>query len=404
MLDQIVLSPGTYLNAAPGLRTNDSTIVPKTSGPGVPASPGPTDGALSVSTTPTLTWTAAGGTSFDVSLGTTNPPAPVSTGQSGTAYAVPGLLNSTTYFWQIIAHNATGATTGPVWSFTTTTAPPPPPATPASPGPADGTAGTSTTPTLTWSSSGAVSYDVNFGTTTPPPRVASAQTAALYLPAPLAPDVTYFWQITAHNASGATAGAVWSFTTGSAPTDIVIYASDLRKKALHGAWAFATDATSPNGKKLATLPTGLSNLNAALAAPVDYADVTFSANAGTPYTFWTRLEAFNNSKASDSVWVQFSDALVNGAPIYPLNTASALLVKLATDASAASDVNWGWINGAYWLTQPATVTFATSGIHTLRVQVRGAGVMLDQIVLSPGTYLNAAPGLRTNDSTIVPKP
>jgi len=31
----------------------------------------------------------------------------------------PVLANSTTYFWQIVAHNSVGATTGPVWSFTT---------------------------------------------------------------------------------------------------------------------------------------------------------------------------------------------------------------------------------------------------------------------------------------------
>jgi hypothetical protein len=88
-------------------------------------------------------------------------------------------------------------------------------------------------------------------------------------------------------------------------------------------------------------------------------------------------------------------------------------VKLATDSTAASEVNWGWVNGAYWLTQPATVTFATSGTHTLRIQVREEGIELDQIVLSPTTYFNAsascpntctaAPGPVTNDSTIVPK-
>jgi hypothetical protein len=67
-------------------------------------------------------------------------------------------------------------------------------------------------------------------------------------------------------------------------------------------------------------------------------------------------------------------------------------------------VNWGWINGCYWLSQPATVTFATSGTHTLRIQVREAGVMFDQIVLSPSAYLTSAPGARTNDATIVSKP
>jgi hypothetical protein len=112
--------------------------------------------------------------------------------------------------------------------------------------------------------------------------------------------------------------------------------------------------------------------------------------------------------------VQFSDALAGGSAIYPLNSTSALDVNLATDSGAASNQAWGWVNGAYWLTQPATFTFATAGTHTLRIQVREDGVQLDQIVLSPSTYLNAsascpltcgsAPGPVSNDHTIVPKP
>jgi hypothetical protein len=43
-------------------------------------------------------------------------------------------------------------------------------------------------------------------------------------------------------------------------------------------------------------------------------------------------------------------------------------------------------------------------MHTMRVQVREDGVQLDQIVLSPTTYLSAAPGPPTADSTIVAKP
>jgi len=50
------------------------------------------------------------------------------------------------------------------------------------------------------------------------------------------------------------------------------------------------------------------------------------------------------------------------------------------------------------------VTFAGGGSHTLRIQVREDGVQLDQIVLSPTTYLNTPPGPASNDATIVPKP
>lgn len=50
------------------------------------------------------------------------------------------------------------------------------------------------------------------------------------------------------------------------------------------------------------------------------------------------------------------------------------------------------------------VTFATSGPQTMRIQVREDGVMLDQIVLSPQTFMNTAPGSVGGDNTFVPKP
>src|SRR5581483_10953440 len=42
--------------------------------PGAPASPSPASGATGVSTHPTLTWSSAGATTYDVSFGTSNPP------------------------------------------------------------------------------------------------------------------------------------------------------------------------------------------------------------------------------------------------------------------------------------------------------------------------------------------
>jgi hypothetical protein len=175
-----------------------------------------------------------------------------------------------------------------------------------------------------------------------------------------------------------------------------------------------SDTTSPGGVKLTTTNVGWATLQSPVAAPVNYVDVSFVAAANTPYTLWLRVKAVDNDKYNDSLWVQFSDAQVSGSSRYAMNTTSGLLVNLASDTTASSIRGWGWVNGAYWLNQPATVTFANSGAHTLRLQVREDGVEIDQIVLSPSRYLDASsscptscsgsPGVITNDSAIVSKP
>src|SRR5205085_2058395 len=153
------------------------------------------DMATGVSTNPTLTWTSSGATSYDVSFGTTNPPPSVAAGQSAASYTPPALTNSTTYFWQIVAHNSSGAPTAPFVSFTTTAAAPPPPCPPPRSSDLAMATGVSTTPTLTWTSTGATSYDVSFGTTNPPPSATTGQSAASYTPSALTNSTTYFWQI-----------------------------------------------------------------------------------------------------------------------------------------------------------------------------------------------------------------
>ena len=375
-----------------------------TAPPATPSAPSPANGAANQPTSVTLTWSAAGATSYDVLLGPTDPPSQVASGITSASYTASGLTPGATYFWQIVAHNSGGANQGPGWSFTTAV---PPPTAPASPSPANGATGVATTASLSWSATNATSYDVKFGTTNPPPPVATGQIAASYAPA-LAAGTTYFWQIVANNAAGSTAGPVWSYTTAAAPpppvNEVVIYASDIPAANLHGAWTSATDATAANGTMLTTPDAGFVSTANPLAAPTHYVDITFTADANTSYALWFRMKALGNSKYNDSIWVQFSDALAGGSAVYPLNSTSGLDVNLATDAAAGSLNNWGWQNGAYWVSQATTVQFATSGTHTMRIQVREDGVQLDQIILSHVRFLAIAPGGPTNDTTIVPKP
>jgi uncharacterized repeat protein (TIGR01451 family) len=69
-------------------------------------------------------------------------------------------------------------------------------------------------PTLTWSASaGATSYDVYFGTASPPPLAGNTPNLN-YAPGALSAATTYYWAVGARNSAGANASAPWSFTTG----------------------------------------------------------------------------------------------------------------------------------------------------------------------------------------------
>lgn len=103
------------------------------SAPAAPGSPTPASGASSVSLTPTLSWSASGATSYVVRFGTSNPPPQVVSGVTTPTYTPAALTAGRTYYWQVVAANAGGSATGPVWSFTTAasgTTPVPPQALP----------------------------------------------------------------------------------------------------------------------------------------------------------------------------------------------------------------------------------------------------------------------------------
>jgi hypothetical protein len=89
-----------------------------------------------------------------------------------------------------------------------------PPTTPSNPYPANGATDVFRNPTLTWSSTGATSYDVYGGPTQSPVKIATVNTPS-YAPGTLPALTEYYWKIVAINTAGPTSGPLWSFTTGS---------------------------------------------------------------------------------------------------------------------------------------------------------------------------------------------
>ena len=90
----------------------------------------------------------------------------------------------------------------------------------------------------------------------------------------------------------------------AATTEIVLYSGDAAT--LSGHWTRATDPTAAGGQLLTTPDAGWDSTSTPLAAPVNYVEWTFDADANTNYRIWLRLRATANSKWNDSLYVQFS--------------------------------------------------------------------------------------------------
>jgi hypothetical protein len=187
-------------------------------------------------------------------------------------------------------------------------------------------------------------------------------------------------------------------TGTSSAREVVLYAAAAPLVA--GTWSKVSDGTAAGGYRLQNPDAGAAKLLTPLVAPANYFELTFNAIAGLPYHLWIRGQAAANFYGNDSVFVQFSGTVnASGAAIDRIGTTAAAAVSIE-DGSGAGLSGWGWQDDAYGaLAQP--VYFATSGTQKIRVQQREDGVSIDQIVLSSGKYLTAAPGAAKNDTTIL---
>jgi hypothetical protein len=191
-----------------------------------------------------------------------------------------------------------------------------------------------------------------------------------------------------------------SLTLSVTASEVVLYAADAAT--VSGTWTRVSDSTAAGSARLWNADRAAAKLANALAAPVNYFEMTFNAQAGVAYHLWMRGKADKNNWANDSVYVQFSGAVdARGAALYRIGTVSATSVSIENGTNAGL-AGWGWADNSYEaLADP--LFFASSGPQTIRVQVREDGLSLDQIVLSSSAYRTIAPGAAKNDATILPR-
>jgi hypothetical protein len=157
---------------------------------------------------------------YDVYFDIVNPPVTkVATDNPTTTYN-PGTLGyGITYFWKIVARDFGGLTTnGPVWDFTThmnVT-----PNVPSLPIPNNHELLCPHNQNISWTGGDpdpgdTVTYDVYYGTSNPPPKIATDHPFENYtLPANKFALTKYYWKIVARDMYAfTTAGPIWDFTT-----------------------------------------------------------------------------------------------------------------------------------------------------------------------------------------------
>ena len=183
--------------------------------------PSPGDGEANVLFDRDLSWSSldidGDLVTFDLYFGTSPTPPLVAEGLT-TSYFEPGVLAiDTHYYWRVVGSDGMDETATPTWDFHTRPENRAPDA-PFSPSPSHNATNIPRTADLAWSASDAdgdpLKYDVYFGTTTPPPLVASNVEPVTYEPGLLASLTHYYWRIVARDIVGeTTSGPTWEFTT-----------------------------------------------------------------------------------------------------------------------------------------------------------------------------------------------
>ena len=176
----------------------------------------------------------------------------------------------------------------------------------------------------------------------------------------------------------------------AAQSDVVLQAGSAPVKA--GKWLVSSDSSASGDRKIRHADEGAVKVATAAASPGNYFELTFNATAGVPYHLWLHGRADSDDWDNDSVFVQFSGSVTSsGGAIYRIGTTSATEVNLEPCKGCGLS-GWMWQdNGWGWGVLGPNIYFATTGTQKLRVQTREDGLSVDQILLSPSSYLKSKP-------------
>jgi hypothetical protein len=216
--------------------------------PDAPSAPRPVDGAPEQAITAVLTWTCGGAVAYDVYFGTEDDPPLVASNISDLFYLGPLLDFETSYRWRVVARDQSGIeTSGPVWSFVTRDNSPP--IQPFDPHPTNlGLSGP--TAILRWRSGDPdlqpVTYRLLFGSTNPPPQIATGLTERSYAVDGLQLNTVYYWRVIASDGTFSTSSILWRFHVIEVPVLISKFEAGQVGDAVEVTWELSSDEPIAN--------------------------------------------------------------------------------------------------------------------------------------------------------------
>ena len=315
-----------------------------------PSSPSPPHAATGISVMVDLSWIGGdpdGDTvTYDVYFGTSSSPPKLSGNQSATTYDLPVLNFGTTYYWKIIAWDTHGASSvGPLWSFMTNSLP----YEPNNPNPTNHATNVDINTDLSWTGGDPdgdpVTYDVYFGTTSPPPKVTSNQSGTIYDPGTLNYLVTYYWKIVAWDAHGALkAGVVWDFTTTFIPNNPPYIPNNPNPQNNSNNVPITTDLSwtggDPDPGDTVTYDVYFGSTNPPPLVMIGLPATTYDLGTlGYSTTYYWKIISWDNRGASTQgpLWV-FTTMSVPNNPPYAPNTPTPMNHAVGVNISA--DLGW----------------------------------------------------------------
>jgi uncharacterized repeat protein (TIGR01451 family) len=368
---------------------------------GAPAAFGkllPANNASGQPLNPTLNWDAANdATGYQVCVGLLPGDCSASGGGwvdvGGTSHVLSGLSHATTYWWQVRAVNAGGQTLadgGVWWRFTTLNAPGSPIGAFGKSAPAHEAIGVATNATLSWdAAANAARYTVCVGTQ---PGLCDVMNNAEATGTSLAlagaqPGRTYWWQVTAHGASGALRladeGAWWAFTTAN---DTAVGPGDFNKASPVSGTVVANPVVLVWGTS-----NGAIRYQVCLGRAIGLCDVLNNAiaSSGTGWvlpagSYWWQVTAVDaegdTTQADGGIW-------------WPL-----------TVQRAADNVNTGGTTGTRKDVTPTVVRMGELVSYTIVVSNVGDAAVTVQVtdtLAVSATLVSATPGYNQTGQTLV---